>query len=178
MKSSILNTFRLRSGISIGFSWYVGVFLMELLVTATRCVGQEIQNMEGQGSEFVVVEQDHGRFQVQRDLNYHYDPHNRREPFLPLVVPHFRELGSASIEESGAEKPTWKLLGIISGLQGHYASIQSSDGKRYIVTSGSVIPSEGLRVNRISNTELELDSLEERNATTHLEESQRLIVSF
>jgi Tfp pilus assembly protein PilP len=136
------------------------------LVTVTKSVGHEIQNLEGQESGL-------------QSLRYHYEPHNRREPFLPLVIPEFRKLSSSSsIELSQTHKPTWKLLGIISGRQGYYASIQNSEGKRYIVTLGSVIPSEGLKVKRISKTELELDYLDKRTVTTNLERSQKLIVSF
>jgi Tfp pilus assembly protein PilP len=110
---------------------------------------------------------------------YHYEPQNRREPFLPLVFPKHRGLSSSSsIEQSRTHEPTWKLLGIISGMHGFYASIQNSEGKRYIVTVGSVIPSERLKVKRISETELEFDYLDRRTDTNNLERSQKLIVSF
>lgn len=179
MKSSNLNLYKLRTGPSIGFSWYLVVFLVAWLVTVTRSVGHEIKNLEGQESEFVVMEQNHGNSQVQQGLRYHYEPHSRREPFLPLVIPKYREPSSTSpIEQSRTQKPTWKLMGIISGRQGYFASIQNSEGKRYIVTPGSVIPSEGLKVKRISKTELEFDYLDEAKVTTNLERSQKLIVSF
>jgi len=179
MKSSNLNLYRLRTSPSIGFSWYLIVFLVALLMTVTRSVGHEIHNSEGQESESVLFEQNHGKFQLQQGLSYHYEPQNRREPFLPLVFPKHRGLSSSSsIEQSRTHEPTWKLLGIISGMHGFYASIQNSEGKRYIVTAGSVIPSERLKVKRISETELEFDYLDERTGSNNLERSQKLIVSF
>lgn len=152
MTSSILNLKKLRTATPIGFSWFVVVFLVAWQVPVTRSVGQEIQYLEGQESEFVVMERNPGNFQVQPGFSYHYDPHNRREPFLPLVIPQDREVSSSSMEESRTQRPTWKLLGIISGRLGNYASIQNSEGKRYIVASGSVIPSQGLIVKRITKT--------------------------
>ncbi|UCE63083.1 MAG: hypothetical protein JSU59_09435, partial [Nitrospirota bacterium] len=147
-------------------------------VTVTRSVGQEIQYLERQESEFVAMEQKDGNVQVQQGLLDRYEPQNRREPFLPLVIPPYGERRSSSIEESRAQKSTWKLLGILSGMQGYFASIQNSEGKRFIVTPGSVIPSEGLVVKQISKTELEFHYLNEGNGTTNQERSQRLIVSF
>ena len=178
MKSSKLNLHRLRADPSIGFSWYVVVFLGAWLLAIPGSWGHEIKQMEAQESEFVGMAQKDGNFQVEQGISYHYEPQNRREPFLPLVFPTDRDLGSSSIEESRTQKPTWKLLGVISGRQGYFASIQNSEGKRYIVTQGSVIPSEGLVVKRISKTELEFDYLNQGKVTTNLKRSQRLIVSF
>jgi len=178
MKSSNLNWYRLRAGTSIGFSGYVVVFLGAWLLAVPGSGGHEIKNLDGQESGFVVMRQKDGKFQVEQGLSSLYEPQNRREPFLPLIFPTDRELRSSSIEESRTQKPTWKLLGVISGMQGYFASIQNSEGKRYIVTPGSVIPSEGLVVKRISKTELEFDYLNEGKITKNLERSQRLIVSF
>lgn len=178
MNFSDTNPHRHRTGTSTELSWHVVVILVSLLVTATSSVGHEIPNTEGQKAELVRVEQKRGNFHMKQGLSYHYDPHNRREPFLPIVIQKKRNHSAFSNELSETEKPKWKLLGIIWGVQGYYASIQNADGKRYIVTSGTVIPSEGLIVKRINKAELEMDFLDERKITTHLEGSLQLIVSF
>ena len=178
MKFSNLNFYRLRTGTSVGLSWYVVVFFVAWLSTVPKSGGQEIPNTEGQETEILGMKQRKGNFQFEQSLRYHYEPQNRREPFLPLVIPPNEELRSSFDEQSRTQKPTWKLLGIISGMQGYFASIQHSEGKRYIVTLGSRIPSEGVIVKRISKTELEFDYLDESKATTNLKRSQSLIVSF
>ncbi len=178
MKSSNLYGYRSRIGTSIGFSWHVVVFLVAWLGTVSGSGGHEIKNLEGQVSEFSVKEQKDGNVHAPQGTLDHYEPQNRRDPFLPLVLPSYGEPRSSSIEESRAQKLTWKLLGILSGVQGSFASIQNSEGKRFLVTQGSVISSEGLVVTRISQTELEFHYLTEGKGTRNQERSRRLIVSF
>ena len=178
MKSSNLHPYSFLSVTSNGFLWYVVVFLGAWLVTVTTGAGHEIRDLRGQESDDVVMEKVDENFQVQQDLNFHYETDNRREPFLPLVNPQNRQRNSSLIEPSKTDPSTWKLVGVVSGMQGYFASIQTPEGKRYIVTPGSVIPSEGLIVKRISKTELEFGYIDERNATTDLEGPQQLIVSF
>lgn len=167
-----------RIGTSIGFLWYVVVFLVSWLWTVPGSGGHEIKNLERQKSDLALIEQKDGNVQVPQNILIHYESQNRREPFLPLVLPPYGERRSSSIEESRVPKPSWKLLGILSGSQGSFASIQNSEGKRFIVTQGSVIPSEGLVVKRIGKTELEFHDLDEGKGTTNQERFRRRIVSF
>jgi len=148
-------------------------------MTETRSVGQEIVNSEVQEIPSVMMKRNKGNDNLQRGLSHYYEPQNRREPFLPLVFPEHQELSSASFtDHSSASKPKLKLRGVMSGMQGYYASIQNSDGKRYIVAPGSVIPSEGLKVKKISEKGLEFEYLDERKRSNNLGRLPRFILSF
>ena len=166
------------TGTAIGFLWFVIVFLVVWLVTVSGSLAKESKYLEDEEPQALVKEQSHKIFKRPRGLSYYYDPNNRREPFLPLGSPPYRGGDSSYIEPSSRSRPTWILLGIASGMKGYYASIQDSEGKRYIVTTGSVIPSEGLMVNRISKSELEMEYLDKKKTTTGFTGSQKFIVSF
>lgn len=126
----------------------------------------------------MVMERNSVNFPPREDFRYHYSSHNLRDPFLPLVRPQKRELNHSFPEQSRTESPKWKLLGILSGMLGIYASIQNSEGKRFIVTNGSVISAEGLIVKRISETELELGYLEGNDLTMNKGPSENFLLGF
>ena len=163
---------------SIGFRWCIGVFLCVLLVPVASSMGRDVDELRGQESETHLEEKNHVSIQILKGPRSHYAIDSRRDPFLPLIHPQSRKQKVPSINQAVTQKSSWLLLGIVSGMEGYYASIQAPEGKRYIVTVGSVIPGEGVIVNSISKTELKLDVLDKRTVTFKAKQSQTVTLGF
>lgn len=147
--------------------------------TVGSSVGQDLLRPDGEALEIVLKEHRQGSTVDHPSPAYQYESENRREPFLPLISPEHPQRGSASIgSRATGSEPAVKILGIMSGTQGTYATIENSGGKRYLVAPGSVIPSEGLKVKRIRETELELEYLDEGNGRNKPGQPHWFIVSF
>lgn len=96
---------------------------------------------------------------------YRYVSEGRRDPFRTIVQPS----RSTILTESDRSTPSlprrqWSLLGIISGVTGHHAMLQNVHGIRYLVSLGDILPDEQIRVARLTNTTVTLETLDNKNA--------------
>ena len=108
-----------------------------------------------------------------------YDAQDRREPFLPVIDTEMK-VQTADFPHvlSPTQEPRLKILGIMSGRQGYHAIIQSFDGIRYFVETGSVLPSEGLKVKVITDTQLVLEHSGGEGVQKERWVPQELVLSF
>ena len=108
-----------------------------------------------------------------------YDAQGRREPFLPLV-PTETNAQTAEFPQvlSPIQQPQLQIRGIMSGGQGYHAIIQGSKGERYFVETGSILPSEGLKVKVITDTQLVLERFGVDGEQKEHRFPQELVLSF
>lgn len=142
------------------------VALMILLMTVIIGASQEGVGGEPHRPKTGLADQNLAPPQIKKHLSFHYEPQKRRDPFQPLVFPRQKTMKSDSAAERAIDqRKEVRLLGIMSGIKGYRAMVQNSEGKRYIVGPGSVIPPEGLKVKQISETDLEFEYLDENDAS-------------
>ena len=163
----------------LGFSWSVSVFLGTLHLFGPRSMGQDLVAYEVPGVQSELLEGDQENQGEQKSFGYHYETQNRRDPFLPLVFPTQKALISGQPNKPlGGTESHWILLGVISDGEKYYATIQNPEGKLYIVTLGSVLRKEGIRVIKISENQLEFEYLNEGKDSHQTKKSRRLKLGF
>ncbi|MGB0910862.1 MAG: pilus assembly protein PilP [Nitrospirales bacterium] len=91
--------------------------------------------------------------------SYTYSPGDRRDPFQPRV----QEIQEVTSQENTPDalrfsRSDWKILGIISGSTGMKAVLRNVKGRRYTVSLGDVLSPNHLRVVRLTNTTVVLES--------------------
>ena len=125
------------------------LILMLIVVTIFQFLGREIVQAE------VPLLED-----VSPKTFFLYNPHGRRDPFLPLLETK-EPMTVQSIESDRLDvtQLTWKILGIMSGANGTQAVIQNARGQRYIVSSGDIVGTEPMRVSRLTPSAVTLETV-------------------
>jgi len=97
---------------------------------------------------------------VSRSHGYGYNSNGRRDPFRTLEKPIKSTLFTGStVSTDTFPMIHWSLLGIMSGVTGHHAMLQNSNGGRYLVSLGDILTDENVRVVRLTNTTVTLEML-------------------
>ena len=136
---------------------FLAISLLSVIVTGEGKT--QVANAETKGVEDSNMLKRNGADGVDlRTLSFPYDAQDRRDPFLPLV-PRERKAQPAEFLDllSLSQHQRLQIRGIVSGGQGYHAIIQNSEGKRYFVETGSILPTEGLKVKVITDTQLVLE---------------------
>lgn len=101
---------------------------------------------------------------VSRLHGYRYVSEGRRDPFRTIAEPaRPTMLSESAISTPSLPGAQWSLLGIISGVTGQHAMLQNSHGIRYLVSLGDILPDEHIRVARLTNTTVTLETLGNKN---------------
>ena len=135
----------------------LAISVLSVIVTSedkTQIANAETRRVEGSN----MLKRNGAEGEGQRTPGLQYDAQGRRDPFLPLV-PTERKANPNKFPDplSLSQQQRFQVRGIVSGGEGYHAIIQGSDGKRYFVETGSILPTEGLKVKVITDTQLVLE---------------------
>ena len=134
----------------------LAISLLAVLDTGERM--RQIAHAEMKGIEdSIMLKQDRAHRDDKGTPSVRYDAQGRRDPFVPLG-PTDRKAQSAEIPRVLSEQPPrLHIRGIVSGEEGYHAIIQGSEGKGYFVETGSILPTEGVKVKVITDNQLVLE---------------------
>ena len=157
---------------------FVAISVLTMIFTVesrTRIANAETQSIEDSN----LLNQNRPYGDDKRKSSVLYDAQDRREPFLPLVLTETKaQTADFPHVLSPIQEPRLKILGIMSGGQGYHAVIQGFEGKRYFVETGSVLPSEGLKVKMITDTQIVLERSGDPREQKESRLPQELVLSF
>ncbi len=97
-----------------------------------------------------------------RSQAYKYVAEGRRDPFRSIIKPNIVPwVQEPAVHPPSLPKVHWSLLGIMSGVTGPHAMLQHTNGSRYFVSLGDILPDENIRVIGLTRTIVTLEWLEQ-----------------